>query len=43
VLISAYPDRELHRLSLDAGAVAFLDKKDLNAAALREVIDDVIN
>jgi DNA-binding NarL/FixJ family response regulator len=42
VLISAYPDRELHRLGLDAGAVAFLDKKDLNAATLREVIDDVI-
>ncbi len=42
VLISAYPDREFHRLGLDAGAVAFLDKKDLNAAALREVIDDMI-
>jgi hypothetical protein len=27
---------------MDAGAVAFLDKKDLNAAALREVIDDLI-
>jgi DNA-binding NarL/FixJ family response regulator len=42
VLISAYPDREFHRLGMDAGAVAFLDKKDLNAAALREVIDDLI-
>lgn len=42
VLISAYPDREFHRLGLDAGAVAFLDKKDLNAAALREVIDDLV-
>lgn len=42
VLISAYPDREFHRLGIDAGAVAFLDKKDLNAAALREVIDDLI-
>src|SRR5579859_6752512 len=37
VLISAYPDREFHRRGLDAGAVAFLDKKDLNAAALYEL------
>jgi DNA-binding NarL/FixJ family response regulator len=42
ILISAYPDREFHRLGLSAGAVAFLDKKDLNAAALREVIDDLV-
>jgi DNA-binding NarL/FixJ family response regulator len=42
VLISAYPDREFHRLGMDAGAVAFLDKKDLDAAALREVIEDLI-
>jgi DNA-binding NarL/FixJ family response regulator len=41
ILISAYPDREFHRLGLDAGAVAFLDKKDLDAAALRELIDDL--
>jgi DNA-binding NarL/FixJ family response regulator len=42
VLISAYPDREFHRLGLEAGAVAFLDKKDLDAAALRQVINDVV-
>jgi len=42
VLISAYPDREFRRAGFDVGAVAFLDKKDLNAAALREVIDDQI-
>ncbi|MEW5960738.1 MAG: response regulator [Chloroflexota bacterium] len=42
ILISAYPDREFHRRGLEAGAVAFLDKKDLDAAALRQVIDDVI-
>ncbi len=42
VLISAYPDREFHRLGLEAGAVAFLDKKDLDAASLRELIDDVV-
>ena len=40
VLISAYPDREFHRLGLEAGAVAFLDKKDLGAATLRQIIDD---
>jgi DNA-binding NarL/FixJ family response regulator len=40
VLISAYPDREFHRLGLDAGAVAFLDKKDLDAAAVRQVLED---
>ncbi len=42
ILISAYPDREFHRRGLESGAIAFLDKKDLNAAALREVIDDTI-
>ncbi len=43
VLISAYPDREFHRLGISAGAVAFLDKKDLDAATLREVIDDLVD
>ncbi|MBN1149323.1 MAG: response regulator [Anaerolineales bacterium] len=42
VLISAYPDREFHRLGLQAGAVAFLDKKDLDVATLRQVIDDIV-
>lgn len=42
VLFSAYPDREFHRQGLQAGAVAFLDKKDLDVAALRELIDDVL-
>jgi DNA-binding NarL/FixJ family response regulator len=42
VLFSAYPDREFHRQGLAAGAVAFLDKKDLDAAALRELVDDVL-
>ncbi len=42
VLISAYPDREFHRQGLEAGAVAFLDKKDLDVATLRQVVDDVI-
>ena len=30
------------RLGLEAGAVAFLDKKDLDAATLRQIIDDTI-
>jgi DNA-binding NarL/FixJ family response regulator len=42
ITISAYPDREFHRLSLEAGAVAFLDKKDLDTVTLRQVIDDVV-
>jgi DNA-binding NarL/FixJ family response regulator len=42
VLISAYPDREFHRLGLEAGAVAFLDKKDLDTETLRQIINDVI-
>ncbi len=42
ILISAYPDREFHRQGLQSGAVAFLDKKDLDLSTLRQVIDDVI-
>ncbi len=42
ILISAYPDREFHRLGLKAGAVAFLDKKDLDTAALQHVINDLV-
>jgi DNA-binding NarL/FixJ family response regulator len=42
ILISAYPDRGFRQLGLEAGAVAFLDKKDLDAATLCQVIDDVI-
>ncbi len=43
VLISAYPDREFRRLGLAAGAIAFLDKKDLDAAAVRQVLEDTIS
>lgn len=42
VLISAYPDREFHRLGIEAGAAAFLDKKDLDAATMRQMIDDLV-
>ncbi len=40
VLISAYPDREFRRRALTAGAVASLDKKDLDTASVRQVIED---
>jgi DNA-binding NarL/FixJ family response regulator len=40
VLISAYPDREFRRRALSAGAIAFLDKKDLDTASVRQVIED---
>ncbi len=40
VLISAFPDREFHRLGLEAGAVAFLDKKDVDASTLRQIVED---
>ena len=40
ILISAYPDREFHRRGLDAGATALVDKKDLDAAALQQIVED---
>jgi DNA-binding NarL/FixJ family response regulator len=42
VLMSAYPDREFRRQALSAGAVAFLDKKDLDTAAVRQVVEDAL-
>jgi DNA-binding NarL/FixJ family response regulator len=42
ILISAYPDREFHRRGLQAGATAFLDKKDLDAATLRQIVEDAV-
>ncbi|GIV92457.1 response regulator [Chloroflexus aurantiacus] len=42
ILISAYPDREFRRLGLEAGALAFLDKKDIDAATVRQVVEDVL-
>ena len=42
ILITAYPDREFRRLGMEAGASALLDKKDLDAASLRLMIDDVL-
>jgi DNA-binding NarL/FixJ family response regulator len=42
VVISAYPDREFRRQALSAGAVAFVDKKDLDTGSLRQVIEDAL-
>ena len=42
ILISAYPDREFRRIGLNAGAVAFLDKKDIDAAVVRQVVEDAL-
>lgn len=42
ILISAYPDREFRRMGMEAGAIALIDKKDLDAAALLEIITDVV-
>ncbi|MBN2148805.1 MAG: response regulator [Anaerolineales bacterium] len=41
ILISAYPDKEFHRQGLQAGASAFLDKKDLDSATLRQIFVDI--
>ncbi|MGB1251127.1 MAG: response regulator [Candidatus Promineifilaceae bacterium] len=42
ILMSAYPDREFHRRGLEAGATAFLDKKDLDSAVLNQIIQDIL-
>lgn len=42
ILISAYPDREFRRMGLSAGAIAFLDKKDIDAAVIRQVVEDTL-
>lgn len=42
ILISAYPDQEFHRSGLQAGACAFLDKKALDIATLRQMVNDVV-
>lgn len=41
VLITAYPDREFHRIGIEAGASALVDKKDLNADVLRAILEDI--
>jgi DNA-binding NarL/FixJ family response regulator len=41
ILISAYPDQAFHRKGLDAGAIAFIDKKALDVPTIRHMIDDL--
>ena len=42
VVISAYPDRQFRQEALSAGVIAFLDKKDLDTASMRQVLEDAI-
>lgn len=42
VLITAYPDREFHRMGIEAGAIALIDKKDLDTATIKQIVYDVI-
>ncbi len=42
ILISAYPDREFHHRGIEAGATAFIDKKDLDIATLQQIINDAV-
>lgn len=41
ILISAYPDREFHRQGLAAGAAAFIDKKMLDKATIKQILEDI--
>lgn len=43
ILISAYPDKEFHRQGLEAGAAAFIDKKLLDSATIKQIIEDTIS
>jgi DNA-binding NarL/FixJ family response regulator len=42
VLITAYPDREFHRMGIEAGALALIDKKDLDTATIKQIVYDVM-
>lgn len=42
ILITAYPDREFHRMGVEAGALALIDKKDLDTPAIKQIICDII-
>ena len=42
VLITAYPDRQFHVQGIAAGAIALVDKKDLDAATLCQLVEDAI-
>ena len=43
ILISAYPDKEFHRLGIKAGAAAFIDKKMLDTETIKQIINDSIH
>ena len=43
VQISGYLDCEFHRQGLAAGAVVFIDKRNMDNAALRQILDDLAN
>lgn len=43
ILISAYPDKEFHRQGIEAGATVFIDKKMLDTATIKQIIDDTIH
>jgi DNA-binding NarL/FixJ family response regulator len=42
ILISAYPDREFHRRGVESGAIAFIDKKNLDRATIQQIIEDIL-
>lgn len=42
IVISAYPDKEFRKQASLAGVVAFLDKKDVDIASMKQVIEDVL-
>lgn len=42
ILITAYPDREFHRLGIEAGALALIDKKDLDTPTIKQIIYDIL-
>lgn len=42
ILMSAYPDQGFHRKGLEAGAIAFIDKQNLDAAALFQIISEAV-
>jgi len=41
ILISAYPDQEFHKEGIKAGAIAFLDKKNLGSSTLHHIVEDI--
>lgn len=41
ILFSAYPDMEFHRQGIEAGAMAFIDKKNLDLHTLTQILQDI--